>query len=125
MMITENNMIKQATIYHNPRCSKSRNSLDILLENGYTVQEVKYLENPPSKNELADLCKKMNKTPFEIVRTGESLFKELGLSKTNDKSADEWMDILVKHPRLIERPIVKIGNKAVMGSPPENVLTIM
>jgi len=118
-------MTKQATIYHNPRCSKSRNSLDILLENGYAVQEVKYLENPPSKSELTDLCKKMNKTPFEIIRTGESLFKELGLSKANDKSADEWLDILVKHPRLIERPIVKIGNKAVMGRPPENVLTIM
>ncbi|WP_321323333.1 arsenate reductase (glutaredoxin) [Thiomicrorhabdus sp.] len=118
-------MEKQAIIYHNPRCSKSRKSLEILLENGYTVNEVKYLETPPSKIELADLCDKMGKTPFEIIRTGESLFKELGLSKMNDKSTDEWLEILVTHPKLIERPIVKIGNKVIMGRPPENVLTIM
>ena len=117
--------MKSATIYHNPRCSKSRNTLSILNENGFDVTEVRYLETPPSSSELKELCKLMNKTPLEIVRTGEGLFKELGLNKSDNKTDDEWLQVLAQNPKLIERPIVKIGNKAIIGRPPENVLQIM
>lgn len=118
-------MQKKAVIYHNPRCSKSRNSLTILKEHDVSVVEVRYLENPPTKQVLAELCQKMSVTPFEIVRTGEELFKELGLSKQDQKSDNEWLEILIANPKLIERPIVQIGNKVVMGRPPENILSIL
>jgi len=117
--------MKSATIYHNPRCSKSRNALSILNENGFDVTEVRYLETPPSSTDLKELCKLMNKTPLEILRTGESLFKELELSKNDNKTDDEWLQVLAQNPKLIERPIVKIGDKAIMGRPPENVLLII
>jgi len=117
-------MSKKATIYHNPRCSKSRSSLAILTEQGYEVTEILYLDNPPSKEELADLCQKMGVKPADIVRKGEDLFKELGFSKRDLKTHNEWLDILVMYPKLIERPIVKIGDNVVMGRPPENILTI-
>jgi len=117
-------MAIQATIYHNPRCSKSRNTLKILQENGVSITEVRYLDNPPSKETLKTLCSLMAVTPFEIVRTGEALFKELGLTKQDQRSDDEWLEILTNNPKLIERPIVQIGDKAVMGRPPENVLQL-
>jgi len=115
----------EATIYHNPRCSKSRNALSILNDKKIHVTEVRYLDCPPTKEELAELCKMMGVKPFDIVRTGEAEFKALGLSKTDNRSDDEWLNILVKTPKLIERPIVKIGDKAIMGRPPENVLSII
>ncbi|WP_028486613.1 arsenate reductase (glutaredoxin) [Thiomicrorhabdus chilensis] len=114
-----------AKIYHNPRCSKSRNSLQILLDHQFEVEEVRYLETPPSKEELMELCQLMHTTPLEIMRTGESLFKKLGLSKHDQRSDDEWFEILVNNPKLIERPIVKIGGRAIMGRPPENVLHLI
>lgn len=114
-----------AIIYHNPRCSKSRNALSILNENSFDVTEIRYLETPPSHADLKELCQLMNMSPLEIVRTGESLFKELGLTKADNKTDDEWLHILVQNPKLIERPIVKIGDKAIMGRPPENILLIM
>lgn len=114
-----------ATIYHNPRCSKSRNTLAILNENNLDVTEVRYLDQPPTKEKLAELCQLMKVQPLQIIRTGESIFKELGLSKKDERSDDEWLDIMIANPKLIERPIVQIGNKAVMGRPPENVLSIL
>ncbi|WP_029407552.1 arsenate reductase (glutaredoxin) [Thiomicrorhabdus sp. Milos-T2] len=117
--------MKSATIYHNPRCSKSRNTLKILNENNININEVRYLENPPSKSELAELCELMKVKPFDIIRTGEALFSELGLTKKDSRSDDEWLDILAANPKLIERPIVRIEDKAVMGRPPENVLDIL
>lgn len=115
----------KATIYHNARCSKSRATLAILEQQNLEIEEIFYLETPPSKETLAALCVMMNIKPFEIVRTGEALFKELGLSKQDLKSDDEWLTILSDNPRLIERPIVQIGDRAIIGRPPENVLTII
>ena len=116
----------KATIYHNPVCSKSRASLEILKDQeGLEIEEVRYLEQTPSKATLKQLCALMSVSPLEIIRTGETLFKELGLRKTDQKTDDEWLDILVQHPKLIERPIVQIGDKVVMGRPPENILTIL
>jgi len=115
----------KATIYHNPRCSKSRSTLAILNENDIQVSEVRYLETPPSKEELSELCVLMSLKPFDIIRTGEAEFKTLGLTKADNRTDGEWLDILVQTPKLIERPIVKIGNKAIIGRPPENVLSII
>lgn len=115
----------KATIYHNPRCSKSRNSLQLLTENGVDVDEVRYLDTPPNIDELSELCRLMGVKPVEIVRSGENLFKELGLSVKDSRSDNEWLEILVEHPQLLERPIVRVGNKAVMGRPPENVLSLL
>jgi len=117
--------MKQATIYHNPRCSKSRQTLQILQDNGVSVNEVRYLDMPPSIEELDALCHAMNITPQEIIRTGENLFKELKLSLNDDRSRNEWLTVLIENPRLIERPIVRVGDQVVIGRPPENVLTIL
>ncbi len=117
--------IKKATIYHNPRCSKSRNTLAILKENGVQVTEIKYLETTPSKEKLVELCKMLNMNSVELVRSGESLFKELGLSIQDNKTDNEWLEILVNNPKLIERPIVQLGDKAIIGRPPENVLKLL
>ncbi len=116
----------KATIYHNPVCSKSRASLEILKDQaGLEIEEVRYLEQTPSKETLKNLCTLMSVSPLEIIRTGEALFKALGLSKSDQKTDDEWLEILAQHPKLIERPIVQIGNQVVMGRPPENIFTIL
>lgn len=109
----------QATIYHNPRCSKSRQALNLLKEKKVEIKEVHYLETPPTKKELDSLCSSMGIAPQQIIRTKESLFKELGLNINDQKTKDEWLEIMVKHPKLIERPIVKMGEKVIVGRPPE------
>lgn len=115
----------KATIYHNPRCSKSRETYKILEDAGLEIEEIRYLDNPPSVEELDQLCLAMNVEPLAITRTKEVLFKELGLDKNDQHSREEWLKILVQNPRLIERPIVKIGEKVAMGRPPENIKAIL
>lgn len=110
-------------IYHNPRCSKSRYSLQILEDNHVDFELVKYLETPPTKAELKDILQKLGMPPEAIVRKGETIYKEK--FKEKSFSEDEWLDILVKHPILIERPIIVEGNKAVIGRPPEKVLELL
>ncbi|MCT4665474.1 MAG: arsenate reductase (glutaredoxin) [Flavobacteriales bacterium] len=110
-------------IYHNPRCSKSRNTLAILEEKGADFSVVKYLDTPPSKKEIEDILKKLGIPAKDLVRKTEDIFKkEL---KGKEFSVEEWIDWMVKNPKLIERPIVVSGNKAVIGRPPENVLEIL
>jgi arsenate reductase len=115
----------KATIYHNPRCSKSRETYKILEDAGLEIEEVRYLDNPPTAEELDALCEAMDVEPLAIVRTKEALFKELGLSANDERSREEWLKILAENPKLIERPIVKIGKKVAMGRPPENVKAIL
>jgi len=112
-------------IYHNPRCSKSRQTLDLIRRCDKEPEIVLYLENPPCAERIASLCAAMGKSPLEITRTKEALFKELGLSKKDERSDAEWFKILATHPKLLERPIVVSGNEVVMGRPPENVLDIL
>ncbi len=109
----------QYTIYHNPRCSKSRQTLQVLKNKGVEVEIVEYLKDVPSHQELKDLLMKLNMKPQEILRTGEKIFKEeyKGLEFTDE----EWINVMHENPKLIERPIVVKGNKAVIGRPPENV----
>jgi arsenate reductase len=118
-------VMSKIKIYHNPRCSKSRQTRAILDDNGLDYDVIEYLEHPPTQQELKRVLKMLNKKPLEIIRTGEKLFKELGLNKKDDRTDAEWVKIMVDNPKLIERPIVINGDKAAMGRPPEDVLNIL
>lgn len=115
----------KARIYHNPRCSKSRQTLALLQEKGCEVEEIRYLDTPPSAETLLTICKQMDVAPLAIARTKEALFKELGLSAKDDRPAAEWADLLAANPKLIERPIVEVNGRYAMGRPPENVLELL
>ncbi|NKB31937.1 MAG: arsenate reductase (glutaredoxin) [Pseudomonadales bacterium] len=111
-------------IYHNPRCSKSRAALALLEENEVNSEIVYYLEAPPTSDELNDLLKKLGVGIRDIIRTSEPEYGELGL---DDDSLSETIvfDIVCKHPKLIQRPIVTKGKQAILGRPPENVLALL
>ncbi len=111
------------TIYHNPRCSKSREALALVDGSGQEVVIKEYLKTPPSKKELAQILTKLGKRPQEIIRKGESIFKEKYRGK--EFSDNEWIQIMVNNPILIERPIVIKGEKAVLGRPPSNVASLL
>lgn len=113
------------TIYHNPRCTKSRQTLSLLRDNGVEPDVVLYLETPPTAAEIVEIAKKLGKIPLEFTRTKEALFKELGLSKKDTRSDADWAEILAANPKLIERPIVIAGKRAALGRPPEDVLGIL
>jgi arsenate reductase len=110
-------------IYHNPRCSKSRETLQILKENGVEVEVIEYLKHVPTEAELKKLLMQLNLKPVDIVRTSEPFFKERlkGLTMNDE----EWIQIMVENPKLIQRPIVVKNNKAVLGRPPEKVLDLI
>lgn len=111
-------------IYHNPRCSKSRDALKLLQDRGHEVEIVKYLETPPTAKDLKQLVKLLGVKPSELIRTGEKLFRELGLHEAS-LSASEWIEVLVENPRLIERPIVVHNGKAAIGRPLDNIQAIL
>ena len=106
-------------IYHNPRCSKSRQTLKIIQDKNVDVEIVEYLKDIPTVSELKGLLEKLGLEASQIIRKGESAFKEH--FKGKDLSNDQWIDAMIEFPKLIERPIVVRGNKAVLGRPPENV----
>lgn len=110
-------------IYHNPRCTKSRETLAILQEKGQDVEIVEYLKDNPGYDELKDLLMKLHLKPEQILRKNEALYREK--YKTLKLNDDEWIRIMVENPILIERPIVVRGNKAVLGRPPQNVLELL
>ncbi len=112
------------SILHNPRCSKSRQTLDLIKQKGIEPQIVEYLKNPPTVAELQEIIGKLGLSAKDIIRTKESEYKELNIS-ADDVSESELLAILHKTPKLIERPIVINGNKATIGRPPENVLDII
>lgn len=111
------------TLYHNPRCSKSREALHLLEEEGETLEIIKYLETPPSFQELKQVIELLDIAPIDLVRTQEPIWKEKfkGL-KLTDK---EVITAMVENPKLIERPIAINGTQAVIGRPPEKVLEIL
>lgn len=111
------------TIYHNPRCRKSREALQLLHDNGIEPKVVEYLKEAPSTAELETVLMKLNLQPVEIVRKGESIYKQK--YKGMEFNPHEWVQILHEEPKLIERPIVIRDNKAVVGRPPENVLDLI
>ncbi len=111
-------------IYHNPRCSKSRQTLALLNENGIEPEIVLYLEQPPTAVELKKIIGKLGITARELLRKGESDYKEQGMAD-NSLSDAQLIDAMCRYPRLIERPIVIDGERAVLGRPPENVLSLI
>ncbi len=110
-------------IYHNPRCSKSRQTLALIQESGIEPEIILYLTDMPSKDELKSLLKKLDLKAAQILRKGEAVFKEK--YKGKELSEEEWLDAMVEHPKLIERPIVVKGDAAVLGRPPENVKILL
>ena len=112
------------TIYHNPRCSKSRQTLDLLEARGITPKVVEYLKHPPSATELKAILKRLGIKPRELVRRGEPLYAELGL-EDRELSEDDLIRLMIANPILIERPIVVSGAKAAIGRPPEQLLDIL
>ncbi len=113
----------QVTIYHNPRCSKSRQTLALLREHGIEPEVVEYLKHPPSAGTLAGILNMLGMEPEQLMRKGEAEYREL--VRGRDLGRDELIALMCEHPRLIERPIVICNGKAALGRPPENVLSIL
>ena len=112
------------TIFHNPRCSKSRATLALLQENGVEPDIRLYLENPPDAAELMDILAKLDMSPRQLMRKGEAAYREQGLADEN-LGDEALVAAMVATPRLIERPIVLANGKAAIGRPPESVLEIL
>lgn len=111
------------TIYHNPRCRKSREALSLLQEKEESIAIREYLKDPPSKADLSQMVAVLGIKPHDLVRKGEEEYKEH--YKGRELSDSEWLDAMIAYPKLIERPIVINKDKAVIGRPPENVLSIL
>jgi arsenate reductase len=110
-------------VYHNTRCTKSREACSILQEENIPFETIEYLKTPPTPSQIKELLKMLGMKAEDIVRKGESLFKEK--YKGKEMSETEWIKALSENPILIERPIVVKGNKAVIGRPPEKVLELL
>ncbi|ARV13903.1 arsenate reductase (glutaredoxin) [Polaribacter sp. SA4-12] len=110
-------------IYHNNRCSKSRQGVQVLEESGKEFKIVKYLEDVPSEKELTEIISLLGITPIQLVRKTEKIWKEE--FKGKELSDEEIIKAMIENPKLIERPIVINNNKAVIGRPPENILSII
>lgn len=111
------------TIYHNPRCRKSREGLEILESSGKSFEIVKYLDEPLNKDTLQTIINKLGIVPIDLVRKNEAIWKSD--YKGKDLSDNDIIEAMVNNPKLIERPIVVNGNKAVVGRPPENIKNII
>ena len=116
-------MSETLRVYHNARCSKSRSACQLLEERGLAFDVVEYLKTPPSRDELAAVLAKLGMTAEALVRKGEDIYK--AEFKGRSLTEAEWLDALVAHPVLIERPIVVCGDRAVIGRPPEKVLELL
>jgi arsenate reductase (glutaredoxin) len=116
--------MSDVTIYHNPRCSKSRQTLALLQARGLTPEIVEYLRTPPDVATLERLLAALGLEPEQLVRKGEPRYAELGLDQRRPSRA-EWLDLLAANPVLIERPIVVRGRRARLGRPPEQVLDLL
>jgi len=111
-------------IYHNPRCSKSRQTLELLKEKGHSPEIIEYLKTPPTSEEISRLLGMLGMEPRALMRKGEAVYKELGLADTSLQDA-QLIDAMAANPILIERPIVVNADEAAIGRPPESVLAIL
>ena len=112
------------TIYHNPKCSKSRQTLELLSAKGITPNIIEYIKNPPTVEKLKEILSQLGIAPRDLMRKKEDIYKELelGILSLSDK---DLIDLMIEHPILIERPIVIANEKAALGRPPEQVLDIL
>jgi arsenate reductase (glutaredoxin) len=115
--------MNDVTIYHNPKCTKSRGTLTLLKERGIEPRVVEYLKHPPTIAELSAIVDKLGIEPEQLVRKGEDVYKSKYAGKK--MSGAQWIEAMVRDPILIERPIVVRGNRAVIGRPPENVQQLL
>ncbi len=115
--------MKEITVWHNPQCSKSRQTLELLREKGCEPHVVFYLEDPPSTMELGKLLKILGCRPRELMRIKEPLYQELSLATVDNRA--KLIQAMAENPSLIERPIVICGDRAAIGRPPENVLPLL
>lgn len=111
------------TIWHNPRCSKSRNAVTLLEEQGVEAEVFKYLDTPPTKEELVEMLAMLGLSARELMRTKETIYKELNLKEETDE--DKLIEAMVANPKLIERPIVIKDGKAAIGRPIENIIDLL
>lgn len=116
--------MSESILFHNPRCSKSRSALELLQETKLDLHVVRYLETPPTATDLKDILRKLGIPARQLLRTGEEEYKALGLADET-LSEDRLIEAMASHPKLIERPIFIVGDKAVIGRPPEKVLEIL
>ncbi len=124
LFMSNDSIMSNIRIYHNPRCSKSRETLALLQEQGIEPEVVEYLKDTPNADELAELLQKLGIQARQLMRTKETIYKELGLDNTELSEAD-LIEAMVNTPKLIERPIVVAGNQARIGRPPHLVLEIV
>ena len=117
--------MKKNTYFHNPRCRKSREGLQLIKEKNIKIEIIEYLNSPPNERELSYILNGLGMKPMALIRTQEKKFKELNLSKNDERSEEEWIRILVENPILIERPILIYNDKVALGRPPENILNIL
>ena len=110
-------------IYHNPRCGKSRQTLQMINDAGKDIEIIEYLKDVPNEDELKSIIKLLGIAPDQLLRKNEAIYKEKFKGKSF--TDDEWIKIMIENPKLIERPIVIDGEKAVLGRPPENVLSLL
>lgn len=112
------------TLYHNPRCSKSRGALELLEQRGLAPTVVRYLETPLDAAQLRSLLAKLGLSARQLLRIGEDEYKTLNLADPS-LSEEQLVAAIAQHPKLMERPILEAGDKAIIGRPPENVLEIL
>jgi arsenate reductase len=115
--------LQNVKIWHNPRCSKSRSAVTLLEEKGVNAEVIKYLETPPTKEELKEMLNMLGISARELMRTKEDIYKELQLKEVNDE--EKLIDAMVSNPKLIERPIVIKNGKAAIGRPIENIIELL
>ena len=114
----------QVKIYHNPRCSKSRQTLQLLQEHGVEPEVVEYLNTPPDKTTLKNILEQLHLSPRDLMRRNEPEYKENHLDDSS-LSDDELIEAMLKYPKLIERPLVVTAKGAAIGRPPESVLEVL
>ena len=118
-------MAKPVEIFHNPSCSKSRGALEILNERGVDANVVRYLDTPPDRATLERILDAIEDEPVALVRTGDQKFKDAGLTRADVATREQVVDVLLKHPEVMERPVVFVGKKAVIARPSERVLELL
>ena len=114
----------ETIIYHNPRCSKSRQTLQLLTDNGLSPTIIEYLKTPPTHQQLDSILRGLEMQPRELMRKGEPEYVDLNLAD-EALARDQLIEIMIQHPKLIERPIVVAGDKIAIGRPPESILAIL
>ncbi len=117
-------MTQQIKIFHNPKCTKSRLTVELLTQKGHQINIVEYLKNPPNKQELNNILQMLNMQPRQLMRIHETEYKDNNLANES-LTHDQLIEAMITFPKLIERPIVINKNKATIGRPPENVLEIL